>query len=458
MFAFSKIVSYLYAKSKCDTPMTHTPDVKISKFSSVIPLSENYTLLYSALSDKFVAVRREWGEAISRKELTAIPDKVFSDLMSAGVLCDSRTDEDATLADMIESADGDSSTLQITVNPTLGCNFHCWYCYENHIPGSKMSAETVESIQKYLDNYLHEHPETKYFTLSFFGGEPLLYFKDNVLPLIEGCGLICRSAGVEMQTHFTTNGFLLRPEIAGFLSAYHCSFQITLDGAREFHDRTRCGTDGKGSFDEIMANIRHATEAGCSVLVRVNYTSENIGSIPEIITLLAGFPDDCKRFLRMDLQRVWQDSDAKNDDNVISTISADVALARQHGITATSHYVQDYVRNSCYGDKHNYVLVNYNGDVYKCTARDFARIPALGKLTADGRIIWSDNGYLEKRRKVKFSRRACHECRIAPLCSGGCRQKAMEYYGEDKCLYDRTEEDKDRIVLNRFEFYFLETN
>ncbi len=45
-------------------------------------------------------------------------------------------------------------------------------------------------------------------------------------------------------------------------------------------------------------------------------------------------------------------------------------------------------RNSCYADKINQMTVNYDGGVYKCTARDFNEKNRLGQLCDDGTVLW----------------------------------------------------------------------
>lgn len=430
--------------------------MKTSKFISRIPLSESRTLYFGALKDMYVVVEKDVDNRILSGDLAGLAPKVAEDLRTAGITVSDGFDEDAELVRLIDGIDGATDCLQITVNPTINCNFRCWYCYEDHVVGSKMDAGVMKSVAAYLERYLSENAGTSQFNLSFFGGEPLLYFKDNVRPLIEMCDAVCKAHSVEMTVHFTTNGFLLRPEVVGFLAGYDTSFQITLDGGREFHDRTRCTGAGAGSFDTIVGNIRSSLSAGCHVLVRVNYTEENIDSVEDVIEEFRDLPEDSKRGMRFDFQRVWQDVREANKETIENKIGAYISDAKDAGLFATSHLVQDYVRNSCYGDKYNYLLVNYNGDLYKCTARDFAKTPPLGHLNPDGTATWHSPEYNERRRHAKFQRQACKDCRIAPLCAGGCRQKAMEHPDDGTCLHGYSEAHKDEIVLNRFIYKFVE--
>jgi len=42
------------------------------------------------------------------------------------------------------------------------------------------------------------------------------------------------------------------------------------------------------------------------------------------------------------------------------------------------------------------------------------------------------------------------ECKILPICGGGCSQHAVENENVDYCVFDYDEEAKMRIVKNKF--------
>lgn len=46
-------------------------------------------------------------------------------------------------------------TYRLVINPTLECNFRCWYCYEDHVAG-KMNEETIEKIKKHVKLMIKE--------------------------------------------------------------------------------------------------------------------------------------------------------------------------------------------------------------------------------------------------------------------------------------------------------------
>ena len=100
------------------------------------------------------------------------------------------------------------------------------------------------------------------------------------------------------------------------------------------------------------------------------------------------------------------------------------------------------------------MLINYNGDVFKCTARDFSEANSLGRLTPSGEIKWKKN-MPEDYLTLKLSRPECRECRIAPLCGSGCCQKNRETPADCGCMLGYTEQAKDERILKRFERAFV---
>ena len=121
----------------------------------------------------------------------------------------------------------------------MDCNFSCWYCYESHITGSKLSTKTIDSIYKLIDNILVSNSNLRNFTLSFFGGEPLLYYNETTKLIIDYIRTkYVYFTYIDFSINFTTNGYLLNDKIVKHLlekdELKH--FQITLDGGRNKHN------------------------------------------------------------------------------------------------------------------------------------------------------------------------------------------------------------------------------
>lgn len=79
---------------------------------------------------------------------------------------------------------------------------------------------------------------------------------------------------------------------------------------------------------------------------------------------------------------------------------------------------------------------------------------SAGKLSVDGNIVWKNN-VIEEYFSNKFTKEICHTCKIAPLCGGGCRQRAKESKDINSCIYEYSQDDINRIILNRFYLRYL---
>ena len=90
--------------------------------------------------------------------------------------------------------------------------------------------------------------------ITFFGGEPLLQF-DLMRKIVDYVNSINKK-DYHVGYSIITNGTLFTDEIVSFLKDNNFVVTVSLDGAREVHDRMRKFKDGRGSFDVIANNIK----------------------------------------------------------------------------------------------------------------------------------------------------------------------------------------------------------
>ncbi|MEO0471851.1 MAG: SPASM domain-containing protein, partial [Bacteroidota bacterium] len=221
-------------------------------------------------------------------------------------------------------------------------------------------------------------------------------------------------------------------------------FQITLDGNEEYHDQVRFVSKTRGSYREIINNIILLAENQLHVTLRINYTQHNLHSIHDILDDLEHLGSDVKPYINISLHKVWQDT----GENLSTTIYTFMDRVKAEGFATTHGILGDSVRYSCYADKKNQATINYNGEVFKCTARDFVSENKEGVLNEKGEIEWNEK--YENRFASRLKNPPCLECSILPICGGGCSQKAMESIGEDYCVHDFNEAQKKEVVKQRF--------
>lgn len=408
------------------------------------------TVVFNSMTCKLAVFRNSSlsmppnGVEFGKKDLTGFSDEQINACVNAGIFVESEFDEVGKVHSLIQQADADRSVLSLHLNPTLDCNLRCWYCYESHVRDSIMSPAVLRSVKLWMKREIEANKELRELRIGFFGGEPLIGFNEVIKPLVKYASEICTQHNVSFSSGITTNGTLIEPQMADFFSTYGVGFQITIDGNEDCHDRIRFEKGGRGTFSKIMGNVEMLANRGLPTVLRVNYTNDNADSLSNLISVFANASESFKKTVRIDLQRVWQER--TNDKDV-----ADLAVGRirtdliDRGYTVLRNDLRKSVRTPCYGDLLHHVLVNYDGNVFGCTARDFKGEDRLGYLTEGGEIMW-EPGRREIRESARFAKKVCHTCKIAPLCGGGCRQRALESYTHEGCAFGYTEADKDECV------------
>ena len=429
--------------------------MKYSQFNSIIPYQEKFAL-FNSLSQKVIFLEQTLKDILIAAtnegvdNLKGIHPTFYDYLVEQEFLIQAEIDEVELVKTVVAKVDNNTSSFLLTINPSMNCNFKCWYCYETHVKGSKLDEEMIEKINKFVTTTASKN-EIKHFTLSFFGGEPLLYFKKDVVPIITNYKNECTKNDITPQITFTTNGYLINEDFISFFKKNNlsCSLQITLDGYKEKHDLVRFVNSNKGSYEVIINNIKLLITNGFFVRLRINYTDKNIDDTYKIGEEFSEIAQEIKNsLLLIDYHRVWQDDKL---DNIYTVLNENINHLQSQGINVSSKYSPNNVKESCYADKRNSAVINFNGDLFKCTARDFTHVKRAGYLGDYGNLIWEDD-YLEKRMSSKFKNKPCLSCPILPLCNGGCSQHAMEHLGGDEyCVHGGNYNEKMRIVQSKVE-------
>jgi len=99
-------------------------------------------------------------------------------------------------------------SFHLTINPTMDCNFKCWYCYETCESGSRMNSQVKKNILKLIETKV-ANKEISRLELNWFGGEPMMYFKDIIYPISKKIKEICETNGIPFTNAITTNGYLV---------------------------------------------------------------------------------------------------------------------------------------------------------------------------------------------------------------------------------------------------------
>ncbi|MCL1867594.1 MAG: radical SAM protein [Paludibacter sp.] len=352
---------------------------------------------------------------------TEKPD-LFKKMISTGILVPADIEQKKIFEIKNKVEIFDNRVYRLTINPTLECNFRCWYCYEKH-PKGRMSDNMLDCVVKHIQNKI-ENEKIAMLHLDFFGGEPFLYYNEIMRPLLQKAKELSINNNVDFFAGATTNGFLITDEqIKEFNDVKLKNFQITLDGNRNQHNKIRFSVGKKGSFDKIIENINKLCKIpSIDILLRINYTEDTLKNIEESVVELS---PKAREVVTVKFQQVWQDV-YKNQISAEDCEQQFINLGFK--VEQSEFNCKGYV---CYADKLQQAVINYDGKVYKCTARDFATYPADGNLLENGNIKWNNELFIKRFCKATFDNKYCNACNFLPICYGPCSQKIMELQDEN---------------------------
>ncbi len=326
----------------------------------------------------------------------------------------------------------------VTLNTTLDCNLNCWYCYESKIKESKVTLSILHLIKKNIENKYAAEPFS-ILKMNFFGGEPLMEF-DTIKELLIFTKSFTEERKIKLVVAFTTNLTLLTHEMIELLKDYQVSFQITLDGYKEKHNKVRFFKNDKasGSYDLIIQNIYKIMNdiPKSHIYIRVNFDNKTLLHIDDILSDIDHLDRGRSTII---LRKVWQ----------VNPIEIDKSLIKNTLLTIISKgFFVDYFAlprvKPCFAEKVNQVLFNYDGKIFKCsTIENFDDKHSEGILEDDGNIVWNKMDVVNKILYIPS--KECSECSIYPACYGPCSKSK-----KTTCVLNDLNLTKDEYILYNF--------
>lgn len=384
-------------------------------------------------------------ELLKKKQYEQIAPQTFQMLVDNWILIEDNVNELEKLK--LEAANVDNNGIyDLTILPSLDCNLRCWYCFENHIKGSHLDIVNQERIFAHAKQVL-ERNDIKKIRVELFGGEPLLYFKDEVYPMLIKIRNFANIRKKEFVLNIITNAVCIDRDVIPLFASLNATFQISIDGYKEKHDSVKKMHGSKtGTYDKVMQAIHDLTNAyNTYINLRINYDNQTLKHIKEVIE---DIDDIDRRKIGLHLERVWQTNPTEGESGYGVKEAINMILSKGFVVS----YMNLFRRSiSCKAGKKNQAALSYNGDVYKCTGRDFTERLREGTLLDNGTINW-DEEKRNRRLSVKtYDNLKCKVCKLLPLCWGPCCQKVLENVNaiEKECQRNM-EMSLDDYVLYRF--------
>lgn len=376
--------------------------MKISKYIVEVCDNDKF-VLYNTANSGTVRVDRELYNKVKCGSIEAFNEAELNFLYDSGIIVDDDYD-DKVIADIEKVVLNNG--VHLTFITTDDCNFRCPYCYENHNK-TYIDYGVYDNILKFLNN-----TDKDYLSVSWFGGEPTLkmekivYFMNKVHSL---------NKFKSISASITTNGFLLNEK--NFSTLINCgvkSFQVTIDGIKEEHDKYRHLKNGNGTFDTIINNLKNIknTEYDYEFVIRNNYNEDS--DLVRYVDYIYSIIGEDKRFkLFFASTGTWSSvGDELPGSCSNSNLRKALARARELSIDMLDVVTNPQTSFCCANFENSYV-VNHKGDFLKCTVKLDWDKNIVGHIEDDGKVVFNKNR--EMWRTIPDLQK-CSECNVRPVC------------------------------------------
>lgn len=341
---------------------------------------------------------------------------------------------------------------------SYNCNLACKYCFQNgHRPGKSdaiMPLRLVDDIfNKYLPTLL---PGIENPCLSIYGGEPFLPANESVMRRALEHAKKLPGMYVVAVTNGTTVDVM--PDIFGPGPGKVNKVQISFDGGRHQHDKSRVSAKGLPTFDKILENIRLLLDLDTRVDIRINVDRTKIATLPELLKELKA--RNIAGDARVDIYAYPLHGSIAGENNTdfigLGVVSKEInelnleiecpstlrttdirrlfELAHGTGLTRTAYCMQTF---------QHYLIVDPFGDLYACSEEAGYPEFRVGHIGEAGVEFFPLRDVYKTRHISNLP--DCLACSVALACGGECGVKCRSKTGD---LFKIHCDDMKNVILN----------
>ena len=417
-------------------------NLKASRFNFFANLDNNVYLLFNGMSGALYEItgkEKEMVNILFSKPGTDTISPVFRNLLKeGGFLIPKGTDEISILKKRAHNEAIHSPILDLFIIPTYACNFRCTYCYVEFKNG-KMRPWVERAIVKHIEHTICNYAQ---ININWFGGEPLL-FPDVIIRVSSEITKIANRHDVKLINLLSTNGYLLNSRcVENLRKAGVNFFHVTIDGAKEYHNKFRVLVNAKSTYDRIMANVLNLLDSvpDAQLTLRMNVNENNITSFRKVIDEI---PSQYRSRITFRLNPIIL-KNQKPTSALYRQIIQCQRITLNEGFQYSSFYMQLHRRNYCIADKNTTFQVAPDGTLYKCSPHKDKKEIFIGHLNKNGGIVL-DTDHNERWNNTPVFGKKCLYCPYLCFCMGGCHIDRLRG-SEDISCRDCYANMKDRII------------
>lgn len=413
------------------------------RFSSynIICNIDDKKYVYNSISKSVIQLQTDCKYDFENDHLSNVEDFFDNEqcffLQKNGFIVENDLDEFRALEYIYKKNFFDSSDLTLILTPTFECNFACPYCFEVPQRGTKTSSIYFEALKKYADKNFKYY---RHVELSLFGGEPLLLY-DQFQDMLNYTKKLSEQYTFNYSTSIVTNGSLITESIVETLIKHHCqTFQITIDGGKESHNKTRKFKNNKSSFDILIKIINEKMEkyflySKSEFYLRINL---NNNSVEEVKDALLHIREELRKYITVSIRAIYNtESYLGRNRNTVEELKEFYDMAASLGYKLSNNRYYNRSCEACCDEKVFYVTPDLG--LWKCINTMSVSNGKIGFINENGDVTIDAKKMLDWYSAANcFSDRKCVKCRRLPDCFGGCiLHKSV--YGKRVCTpFDMT--------------------
>lgn len=307
-----------------------------------------------------------------------------------------------------------SEELRLIILAHQNCNFRCTYCYEK-FEKNGMNTQVEANIIQFVENELSQR-KIKTLIVSWFGGEPMLGLS-SIKNLSEKIIELCKKWQVIYLSDITTNGYNLTEKNLKILKKHKIrTFQVTLDGPQEYHDKQRPSRSGRGTFNKIINNLVTLQKVFEEVIciIRINVGPNNYSIMDKFIDeLLTIFGNDDRFLISFENIGSWGEQEVTCLKDKVSIELMKKTLDKGGNVIPISWELSP--NRVCYASSPKSFVIGVDGLIYKCTVALYDDLNIIGQLDNHGNLNLDERKY-KLWIEDEIPHQKCTDCIAFPSC------------------------------------------
>lgn len=383
-------------------------------------INDDKFYLYNSETKWFVQISERLYRILYNREYSLLDNQTLQELLKNKYLVQDENIYNYYYEQKLKYSSGcyNERHMTLVLVPTTCCNFTCPYCFE----GEKQVATMSDEIVTGLISFINECKKLETLSIVWYGGEPLLAF-DRIKYIL---GRLKEETEVKItRQSVISNGYLLNDEILDFfLNENINSMQITLDGIKENHDKTRfIGKKAEiSTYDKIISNIGKVLTylPDCHLSVRVNINNNNLEDFASLYTSLHEKHSSKNLYVYPGFIREETEDGISMCYDSLFDWNARLSFyesMREKGVHID--FNPPHVSKGCMANCINSYIIGPKGEIYKCWNDVNHPEKVIGNIASKD-FVNKELFYAYQEETSPFNDPKCKECIAFPICSGGC--------------------------------------